>query len=126
MNVSSNFSLPFIRRPVATSLITLAILLSGIVAFRFLPVAPLPQVDFPTISVGAGLPGASPETMASAVATPLERSGHSGGHSFGTCAGEARAHRNSGEIHLRKGRNGKKAKGHDAGKKNRQCDQRGR
>ncbi len=73
MNFSSNFSAPFIRRPVATSLITIAILLSGIVAFRFLPVAPLPQVDFPTISVGAGLPGASPETMASAVATPLER-----------------------------------------------------
>src|ERR1700736_1739814 len=73
MNVSSNFSLPFIRRPVATSLITLAILLSGIVAFRFLPVSPLPQVDFPTISVGAGLPGASPETMASAVSKPLER-----------------------------------------------------
>src|ERR1041384_7454851 len=70
---SSNFSAPFIRRPVATSLITFAILLSGIVAFRFLPVAPLPQVDFPTISIGAGLPGASPETMASAVATPLER-----------------------------------------------------
>src|SRR5437899_7894122 len=70
---SSNFSAPFIRRPVATSLITFAILLSGVVAFRFLPVAPLPQVDFPTISVGAGLPGASPETMASAVATPLER-----------------------------------------------------
>ena len=70
---SSNFSAPFIRRPVATSLITAAILLSGVVAFRFLPVSPLPQVDFPTISVGAGLPGASPETMASAVATPLER-----------------------------------------------------
>jgi multidrug efflux pump len=73
MNFSSNFSAPFIRRPVATSLITFAIFLSGAVAFRFLPVAPLPQVDFPTISVGAGLPGASPETMASAVATPLER-----------------------------------------------------
>ena len=73
MHVTSNFSAPFIRRPVATSLITIAILLSGIVAFRFLPVAPLPQVDFPTISVGANLPGASPETMASAVATPLER-----------------------------------------------------
>jgi len=58
---------------VATSLITFAIFLSGAVAFRFLPVAPLPQVDFPTISVGASLPGASPETMASAVATPLER-----------------------------------------------------
>src|SRR5215813_10679581 len=73
MNFNANFSAPFIRRPVATSLITLAILLSGVVAFRFLPVAPLPQVDFPTISVGANLPGASPETMASAVATPLER-----------------------------------------------------
>jgi multidrug efflux pump len=70
---STNFSAPFIRRPVATSLITFAILLSGVVAFRYLPVAPLPQVDFPTISVGAGFPGASPETMASAVATPLER-----------------------------------------------------
>jgi multidrug efflux pump len=73
MNFSSNFSAPFIRRPVATTLITIAIFLSGAVAFRYLPVAPLPQVDFPTIAVGAGLPGASPETMASAVATPLER-----------------------------------------------------
>jgi multidrug efflux pump len=73
MNFSSNFSAPFIRRPVATSLITFAILLSGLVAFRFLPVAPLPHVDFPTISASASLPGASPETMASAVATPLER-----------------------------------------------------
>src|SRR5437762_4046815 len=73
MNFSANFSAPFIRRPVATSLITFAIFLSGAVAFRFLPVAPLPQVDFPTIGVGAGLPGASPETMASAVASPLER-----------------------------------------------------
>src|SRR3989440_485149 len=73
MNFSANFSSPFIRRPVATSLITIAIFLSGAVAFRFVPVAPLPQVDFPTIGVGAGLPGASPETMASAVATPLER-----------------------------------------------------
>ena len=73
MNFSSNFSAPFIKRPVATTLITIAIFLSGAVAFRFLPVAPLPQIDFPTISVGASLPGASPETMASAVATPLER-----------------------------------------------------
>jgi len=73
VNFSSNFSAPFIRRPVATSLITVAIFLSGAVAFRFLPVAPLPQIDFPTISVGAGLPGASPETMAATVATPLER-----------------------------------------------------
>src|SRR6202795_52417 len=70
---STNFSGPFIRRPVATALITIAIFLSGAVAFRFLPVAPLPQVDFPTISVGASVPGASPETMASAAATPLER-----------------------------------------------------
>ncbi|HXT76383.1 MAG TPA: multidrug efflux RND transporter permease subunit [Candidatus Eisenbacteria bacterium] len=73
MNFDSNFSAPFIRRPVATTLLSIAIFLSGAIAFRFLPVAPLPQVDFPTISVGAGLPGASPETMASAVATPLER-----------------------------------------------------
>ena len=73
MNFQSNFSAPFIRRPVATSLITIAIFLSGVIAFRYLPVAPLPQVDMPTISVGASLPGASPETMASAVATPLER-----------------------------------------------------
>jgi multidrug efflux pump len=64
---------PFIRRPVATALLTVAILLSGAVAYRLLPVSPLPQVEFPTISVSAGLPGASPETMASAVATPLER-----------------------------------------------------
>ena len=73
MQFTSNFSAPFIRRPVATSLISLAILLAGAIAFGFLPVAPLPQVDFPTISVYANLPGASPETMASAVATPLER-----------------------------------------------------
>ena len=64
---------PFIRRPVATTLLTLAIALAGAVGFRLLPVAPLPQVDFPTINVSASLPGASPETMASAVATPLER-----------------------------------------------------
>jgi multidrug efflux pump len=68
-----NISAPFIRRPVGTSLLTLALLLSGALAFCFLPVAPLPQVEFPVIAVGAGLPGASPETMASAVATPLER-----------------------------------------------------
>ncbi len=68
-----NISEIFIRRPVATTLLTVAIALAGGVAFRFLPVSPLPQVDFPTISVQAGLPGASPETMASSVATPLER-----------------------------------------------------
>jgi hydrophobe/amphiphile efflux-1 (HAE1) family protein len=68
-----SISEPFIRRPVATSLLAAAVLLSGMTAFFFLPVAPLPRIDFPTISVSAALPGASPETMASAVATPLER-----------------------------------------------------
>ncbi|MBV9669698.1 MAG: efflux RND transporter permease subunit, partial [Acidobacteriales bacterium] len=68
-----NLSAPFIKRPVATSLLTAALALSGVLAFRFLPVAALPEVDFPTIVVHANLPGASPETMASAVATPLER-----------------------------------------------------
>src|SRR5215510_10922525 len=68
-----SLSSPFIRKPVATTLLTAAVALSGIVAFKMLPVSPLPQVDFPTISVAAGLPGASPETMASSVATPLER-----------------------------------------------------
>jgi multidrug efflux pump len=68
-----NLSAPFIKRPVATSLLTAALALSGALAFRLLPVAPLPQVEFPTIFAHAYLPGASPETMASAVATPLER-----------------------------------------------------
>jgi len=63
----------FVRRPVATTLLTVAIVLAGLAALRMLPVAPLPQVDYPTISVSASLPGASPETMASTVATPLER-----------------------------------------------------
>src|SRR5271169_5931672 len=68
-----NISAPFIHRPVATTLLTVAIALAGAVAFNYLPVSPLPQIDFPTISVSANLPGASPETMASSVATPLER-----------------------------------------------------
>jgi multidrug efflux pump len=68
-----SISAPFIRRPIGTSLLAAALLLSGILAFNFLPVASLPRVDFPVISVGAGLPGADPQTMASAVATPLER-----------------------------------------------------
>lgn len=68
-----NLSEPFINRPVATTLLTAAIALAGAVAFTLLPVAPLPQVDFPTISVQAALPGSSPEVMASSVATPLER-----------------------------------------------------
>ena len=68
-----NISAPFIKRPIATSLIMLGVLLAGAAAYPFLPIAPLPQVDFPTISVSASLPGASPETMASTVATPLEQ-----------------------------------------------------
>ena len=68
-----SLSSPFIRRPVATTLLTVAVALAGAVAFNFLPVSPLPQVDFPTVSVAASLPGASPEIMASSVATPLER-----------------------------------------------------
>lgn len=68
-----NISAPFIRRPVATLLLTLALLVAGAAAFPQLPIAPLPQVDFPTIAVTASLPGASPETMAATVATPLER-----------------------------------------------------
>src|ERR1700736_3884704 len=68
-----SISAPFIRRPIGTSLLAAALLLSGILAFNYLPVASLPQVDFPVIQVSAGLPGADPQTMASAVATPLER-----------------------------------------------------
>ena len=68
-----NISEIFIRRPVMTTLVMLGILLFGIVAYRALPVSDLPNVDFPTIQVSAQLPGASPETMASSVATPLER-----------------------------------------------------
>ena len=68
-----NISAPFIRRPVATTLLTAGIMLVGAIAFNVLPVSPLPQVDFPTISVSAGLPGGSPEITASSIATPLER-----------------------------------------------------
>jgi multidrug efflux pump len=68
-----NISAPFIQRPVATTLLTVGVTLLGVIAFQFLPVAALPQVEFPTISVSAGLPGASPETMATSVAAPLER-----------------------------------------------------
>src|SRR5579862_2431953 len=75
-----HISAPFIKRPVATSLLSVAILLAGGVAYFFLPVAALPSMDFPTLNVSANLPGASPETMASSVATPLERS-------FGRIAG---------------------------------------
>jgi multidrug efflux pump len=75
-----NISAPFIHRPVATTLLTIAIAIAGAIAFTVLPVSPLPQVDFPTISVQAGLPGASAQIMASSVATPLERQfGHIAG-----------------------------------------------
>ncbi len=75
-----NLSAPFIHRPVATTLLTVAIAIAGAIAFTVLPVSPLPQVDFPTISVNAGLPGGSAEIMASSVATPLERQlGHIAG-----------------------------------------------
>jgi multidrug efflux pump len=75
-----SISTPFIKKPVATSLLTVALAMAGGLAFYFLPVAPLPQVEFPTLNVNASLPGASPDTMASAVTTPLERS-------FGRIAG---------------------------------------
>src|SRR5580698_10524866 len=68
-----NISEPFIRKPVATTLLLVAITLAGAEAYKLLPVYPLPEVVFPTISVSASLPGASPATMASSVATPLER-----------------------------------------------------
>src|SRR5690348_7780783 len=68
-----HFSAPFIKRPVATTLLSIAIILAGIVAYKMLPVASLPQVEYPVISVGAGFPGADPETVASAIVTPLER-----------------------------------------------------
>lgn len=68
-----NISAPFIKRPVATTLLTLGLVLAGVIGFSLLPVSPLPQVDFPTISVNAGLPGADPQTMSTSVAAPLER-----------------------------------------------------
>src|SRR5246127_3954095 len=68
-----NISEPFIRRPIATSLLAAGLMLSGLVAYRFLPVAPLPQVDFPTINVSANDPGVDPDTAATSLAAPLER-----------------------------------------------------
>src|SRR5207247_6822452 len=75
-----SISTPFIKRRIATSILSIAVAMAGGLAFYFLPVAPLPQVEYPTINVYANLPGASPDTMASAVTTPLERS-------FGRIAG---------------------------------------
>ena len=75
-----NFSAIFIRRPVATTLLTIGMALAGIVAFNVLPVSPLPEIDFPTISVSASLPGADPETVATSITAPLERQlGHIAG-----------------------------------------------
>src|ERR671939_1141325 len=68
-----NFAEPFIRRPVATTLLVSSILIFGVMGYRLLPVSDLPTIDYPTIQVQANLPGASPETMASSVATPLEK-----------------------------------------------------
>ncbi|HSE68129.1 MAG TPA: efflux RND transporter permease subunit, partial [Gemmatimonadales bacterium] len=68
-----NIAEPFIRRPVMTTLVSAGVLIFGTIAYRLLPVSDLPSVDYPTVSVSASLPGASPETMASAVATPLEK-----------------------------------------------------
>jgi HAE1 family hydrophobic/amphiphilic exporter-1/multidrug efflux pump len=68
-----NISAPFIGRPIATTLLMAALAFVGLITFPLLPVAPLPQVDFPTIQVSAQFPGASPETMASSVAAPIER-----------------------------------------------------
>src|SRR5882672_5659489 len=68
-----NLSEPFIRRPVGTSLLAIGLFLTGMVAYRFMPVAPIPRVDFPIIMVSASLPGADPATVASSLATPLER-----------------------------------------------------
>src|SRR5918912_2913381 len=85
-----SLSSPFIERPVATSLLTAGLALAGAIAYRMLPVAPLPEVEFPTISVEARLPGASPETMASSVATPLERQ-------FGRIAGVTEMTSSSGQ-----------------------------
>ncbi len=75
-----NISAPFIRRPVATTLFTIGVAVAGAIGFAVLPVAPLPQIDFPTITVTANLPGASAQIMAASVATPLERQlGHIAG-----------------------------------------------
>jgi len=75
-----NISAPFTKRPAATTLLTIAVAIAGVAAFKVLPVAPLPQVDYPTIAVSAALPGASAKIMASSVATPLERQfGHIAG-----------------------------------------------
>ena len=90
-----SISTPFIKRPVATSLLTIALAMAGALAFYFLPVAPLPQVEYPTINVNTNLPGASPDTMASAVTTPLERS-------FGRIAGitEMTSSSNTGQANI--------------------------
>src|ERR1700745_1594820 len=99
-----NISTPFIYRPVATTLLTIGIAIAGGIAFKVLPVSPLPQVDFPTISVSASLPGASAEIMASSVATPLERQlGHIAGVTEMTSSSSLGT--SSGTIHFDLSRN---------------------
>src|SRR5438105_12967406 len=86
-----NISAPFIMRPVATTLLTIGLAVSGMLAWGLLPVSPLPQVDFPTIQVSAALPGAQPETLATSVAAPLERQfGHIAGLTERTWTSELR------------------------------------
>ena len=97
MNISS----PFIARPVATTLLTIAVVLAGLMAFRTLPVSPLPQVDFPTIAVSAAQAGASPETMAATVAATLERHQAGEHHRDGQQSGRDRAvDEGRGNIHF--------------------------
>ncbi|MEO6418199.1 MAG: efflux RND transporter permease subunit, partial [Polyangiaceae bacterium] len=104
-----NVSRPFIERPIATSLLAAAILIAGVAAYMFLAVAPLPRVDFPTISVNAALPGASPETMASAVATPLERRRHRRCHRLRARPGQVRVHLDGREVDARQRRHRQEA-----------------
>src|SRR2546426_9380612 len=95
-----SISTPFIKRPVATSLLTLALAMAGALGFYFLPVAPLPQVEYPTINVSTNLPGASPETMASAVTTPLQRTfGRIAGITQMTSHNSTRSGKNNQQIH---------------------------
>ena len=96
-----NLSRIFIERPIMTTLLVFAILLFGLVAYRALPVAALPSVDYPTIQVSAGLPGASPETMAASVATPLERE-------FSTLAGVQQMSSSSSQSSSRRCRTGQR------------------
>src|SRR6059058_79743 len=93
-----NLSEPFIRRPVMTAVLTVSAIVFGVLAYFSLPVNDLPAVDYPVIQVNVGYPGATPETMANNVATPLERSGHVVGHGFWRCARIADVYLNDGIV----------------------------